>query len=284
MAAVAPEYAGKHGLHIESLNFNNAQDVLTALISGQLDIALLTPAHLMRAVDTKIDVVQISGNTRGNTGIIAAKGLGLKENDWDGFTALIKKKMPKIASSRGSVNELLAIATFAKHGINYQRDIDLVNIANFAQHPQALRSGDFDMIITLEPLAALTVAEGVGTLFSHPYDSKAGDLNTNYVVQRDFLNAHKAQAKAFVETLADAAKYLSNKDNELKVAERLTGLKPEVLKTALANNRYELSNGLAEMQEMAHLAADLHFTSRDVAKDLPKAVDNEFLKEVGVSK
>ena len=117
-----------------------------------MDLQLLT-AHLLRAIDTNIDIVQISGNTRGNTGIIAAKGLGLKEGDWDWLKALIKTKKPKVASSRGSINEMLALASFAEHGVDPNKDIDLVNIANFAQHPQALRSGDFDMIVTLEPLA-----------------------------------------------------------------------------------------------------------------------------------
>jgi ABC-type nitrate/sulfonate/bicarbonate transport system substrate-binding protein len=272
MAAVSPQLSEKHGLHIVSSNFNTAQDILTAMISGQIDVGLLTPVHLLRAIDTKIDVVQISGNTRGNTGIIAKKSLSLNENDWDKFKLLSKDRKLKIASSRGSINEMLALAVFAMHGIDPNKDIDLVNIANFGQHPQALRSGEFDLIVTLEPLAALTIVEGIGTLFSHPYSSLAGDLNTNYVATRKLIETNPAAVKAFVATLADAARYLSDKDKEMEVAIRLTGLKPEALSLALANNRYELGSGLTQMQALAKLAKQVQFTSRDVSADLPNFV------------
>jgi ABC-type nitrate/sulfonate/bicarbonate transport system substrate-binding protein len=253
------------------------------MISGQVHVGLLTPIHLIRAIDTNVDFVQISGNTRGNTGIIAATKLGLTENDWAGLKKLLPQRKPRIASSRGSINEILAIAEFAKNGVDVDKDTELVNIANFAQHPQALRSGDFDMIVTLEPLATLPVVEGFGTLFSHPYNTAAGDLNTNYAVGRDWLTKNADKAQAFVSTLADAAKQLtSDKQNELQAAARLTGLKPEILTMALGNNRYELRNGLQQMQELARLAAERRYTSRNVAADLPKHVEDRFLQAAGI--
>lgn len=272
LAVVAPQIAPKHGLEIESVNFNTAQDILTAMISGQIDIGLLTPIHLIRAIDTKIDVVQISGNTRGNTGIVASKSLGLAENDWVKLKELTKTKKLKVASSRGSINEMLSLAVFAMNGIDPNKDIELINIANFGQHPQALRSGEFDLIITLEPLAALTTAEGIGTLFSKPYGSPAGDLNTNYVATKKLVETNRKAVKAFTDTLRDGVVYLSNKDNEIDVARKLTGLKPDVLRSALANNRYELGSGLVQMQALAKLALQSRYTSRDVSADLPKFV------------
>jgi ABC-type nitrate/sulfonate/bicarbonate transport system substrate-binding protein len=283
MAAVSPQLSSKHGLKIDSINFNTAQDILTAMIGGQIDVGLLTPIHLLRAIDTKIDVVQVSGNTRGNTGIVARKSLGLRENDWNQLKSLSKTKMLKVASSRGSINEMLALAVFSLNGVDPNKDIELINIANFAQHPQALRSGEFDLIITLEPLAAATVVDGVGTLFARPYNSPAGDLNTNYVVMKGVATNNPQGVKAFVATLVDAARYLSEKDKELEVAIKLTGLKPEILHMALANNRYELRNGVVQMQALAKLAAQVRFTSRDVTSDVPKFVDDRFLKEAGVT-
>jgi ABC-type nitrate/sulfonate/bicarbonate transport system substrate-binding protein len=280
---VAPELSEKHGLKIESANFNTAVDVSTAMINGQLDVGLLTPIHLIRAIDTKVDFVQIAGNIRGGTGIIAAKKLGLVQNDWAGFKKLLAERKPKVASSRGSINEILAIAEFAKNGIDIDKDVELVNIANFAQHPQALRSGEFDFIVTLEPLAAIPVVEGFGTLFSHPFSTAAGDLNTCFVVRREWLSKNADKAKAFVATLVDAARRLSDKPVEIGAAARLTGLKQEILTLSLQNTRYELRNGLVQMQELARLAAERKYASRNVAEDLPKHVDDSFLKAVGIN-
>jgi len=213
IAVEAPKLSGKYGLKIETVNFNNGVDIATALVNGQIDVALLTPIHLIRAIDGRVNFVQISGNARGNTIIVASKKLGLAENDWDGLKAAMKQRKLRVASSHGSVNELLGVAEFAQHGIDVDKDLDLVNIANFAQHPQALRSGEFDMIITVEPLSTIAITEGVGTLFNRPTDTPAGDLNTNYLVRGDWLEKNGPKARAFVGSVVEAAKLLSSDKN-----------------------------------------------------------------------
>ncbi|MGE0238490.1 MAG: ABC transporter substrate-binding protein [Parvibaculaceae bacterium] len=283
MMVLAPELAGKHGLAIETINFNTAVDISTAMISGEVDIGLLTPIHLIRAIENDLDFVQFAGNTRGNTGIVASSGLQLKENDWAGLRAKAKEKKLTVASSRGSINEILSIGEFAGNGINVGGNLDLVNLANFSQHPQALRSGDFDMIITLEPLASLAVAEGTGSLFSRPYGTGAGDLNTGYVAKGDWLGSNADKAAAFVRTLHEAAGILAaDKPRELKLAKRLTGMSEAVLTAALANNRYELDNGLAQMRNLARLAFEQKYAGRDVSQSLAKHVEQRFLHAVGI--
>ncbi len=280
IAIEAPKLSSKYGLKIESVNFNNGVDIATALVNGQIDVALLTPIHLIRALDGKVNFVQIAGNARGNTIIVASKKLGLAENDWDGLKAAMKSRKLRVASSHGSVNELLGVAQFAQKGIDVDTDLELVNVASFAQHPQALRSGEFDMIITVEPLSTLVVTEGVGTVFNRPIDTPAGDLNTNYLVRGDWLEKNPAKARAFVGSVVEASKLLSsNKQLELEDAKQLTGLKPEVLTPALANNRYDLSDGLSQMQELARIAFRRKYTSRDIAPELPKAVNSTFVRE-----
>ena len=284
MAYIAPMLSAKHGLRIESINFNTAQDILTALIAGQLDVGLLTPVHLLRAIDTKLGLLQIAGNTRGNTGIVAKTSLGLRENDWGKLKDLLKTRKLKVGSSRGSINELLALATFKKHGIDARKDIDLVNIANFALQPQALRSGEVDLIVTLEPLVAMVVADGTGTLFSYPYDTEVGDINTDYVTSSTLIAKHPAKLAAFVATLVDAERYLADPKAEMAVAVKLTGLKPDVLRAALKNCHYDLHNDVAKIEALAKISWDLHFTSRDLSNDVTSAVDDQFLRAAGVKK
>jgi ABC-type nitrate/sulfonate/bicarbonate transport system substrate-binding protein len=284
MAVIGPQVSEKYGLKVESKTFNTAQDISTAMISGEVDVGLLTPIHLIRAIDTKLEFVQICGNARGNTGIVAAKNLNLAENDWGGLKKILQQRKLRIVASRGSVNEMLAIAEFAKNGINVDKDLDLVNIANFAQHPQALRSGEFDMIVTLEPFITTPVADGIGTLFAQPYNTAAGDLNTDYVARRDWLTKNPELASAFVASMVDAARMLtSDKKLELETATKLLPLKPEILAAALAHSRDEVRNGLKQMQELARIAAERQYASRNVAADLPKFVESRFLKAAGIA-
>src|SRR5208282_2871500 len=179
----------------------------------------------------------------------------------------------------------LCIAEFALHGIDVDKDVELTNVASFAQHPQALRSGEFDIIFTIEPLASMVAAEGVGTVFNYPYDTPAGDLNTTWDVSSDWLKKNSLKVHAFVGLLVEAAKWLNtDKDAQLENSQKLTGLNPAILNAAFANNRYDVHNGLQQMQELARLADERHFTSRNVADALPKAVDDSFLKDYGVEK
>lgn len=184
---LAERFAPKYGLKIESINFNNAVDISTAMVSGQLDVGLLTSAHLVRAVETNLGFVQIAGNSRGNVTIIVSSKLGLKAGDWDGLKAANQKKKLRIASSRGSINELLSMATFAKFGLDANKDFELTNIAAFAQHAQALRSGEFDIVFSTEPNGTQMVDEGIGVLFQKADVTDAGGLHTVFGVKSDWL-------------------------------------------------------------------------------------------------
>jgi ABC-type nitrate/sulfonate/bicarbonate transport system substrate-binding protein len=282
-ASISPEYATKHALTVESANFNTAVDISTAMVSGDVHIGLLTPIHLLRAIETKLDFVQICGNSRVDSTIVAAKKLGLAPDDWSGLKKLTNERKLRIASSRGSINDLLGIARLAKNGIAPDKSVEIANIPSFAQHPQALRSGDFDMVITIEPLASISIIEGIGTLFSRPNEVKAGPVKTIYVVRRDWLAGNRDKAQAFVAALNEAAQHLTtDKEAELRAAIKATGLSPEVLKLALSINQYDLRNGLRQMEEVAEIAAQRQYTARNVASELPSHVDEQFVKTIGL--
>jgi ABC-type nitrate/sulfonate/bicarbonate transport system substrate-binding protein len=283
LAPVSATIAPTYGLTIDASNFTTAQDILTAMIAGQIDVGLLTPIHLIRSIDSGLDFVQIAGNARGGTGIVAAKSRGLGKDDWTGFRKLAATRKIKIASSRGSINEALAIAEFQQMKIDRAKDIDITNIPNFAQHAQALRSGDFDMIITLEPAASLAVVQGIGTLFCYPYSTPAGNLNTNFVVTRKWLTANAPKAQAFAYALRDAQKKLTT-DAAFRTtsAEQLSGLAPDVLAMANADTIYDLHNGTTQMQALAKIALSEQYITKDVADLLPAHVEERFLRQAKV--
>jgi ABC-type nitrate/sulfonate/bicarbonate transport system substrate-binding protein len=283
LAPVSATIAPTYGLSIDASNFTTAQDILTAMIAGQIDVGLLTPIHLIRSIDSGLDFVQIAGNARGGTGIVAAKSLGLGKDDWSGFKKLAATRKIKIASSRGSINEALAIAQFQQMKIDRTKDIDITNIPNFAQHAQALRSGDFDMIITLEPAASLAVTSGIGTLFCYPYSTPAGNLNTNFVVTRKWLTGNAPKAQAFAYALRDAQKKLTT-DATFRTtsATQLSGLAPDVLAMANADTIYDLHNGTAQMQALAKIALSEQYITKDVADLLPAHVEERFLRQAKV--
>ncbi|MDB5508493.1 MAG: hypothetical protein JWL93_962 [Hyphomicrobiales bacterium] len=282
---IAERLAAKHGLKIESVNFNNAVDVTTAMVNGQLDVGLLTSAHLVRAVETNLGFVQIAGNSRGNVTIITAKKLGLEPGDWKGLQAATDKKKLRIASSRGSINELLSMATFAQSGMNVERDFELTNVANFAQHAQALRSGEFDVVFSTEPGGSLMVAEGIGTLFQKPDITPAGSVHTIYTVKREWLEKNRPKAKALIATLIEAAAWLNEDAARTQAeAQKIFPVKPDVLAASLKLNRWDVRLAVPETMALAKIAAEQKFAKTDVSAQIPAAMDDSLLKELGADK
>ena len=283
LAPVSATISPTHGLTLELSNFNTAQDILTAMIAGQIDIGLLTPVHLIRTIDSNLDFVQIAGNARGGTGIVAAKSLNLSKDGWAALKKISATRKIKVVSSRGSVNEALAIAEFRKNGFDFASEVDLSNVPNFAQQPQALRSGEFDMIVTIEPLASLAVIQGIGTLFSYPYSSAAGNLNTNFVVTRKWLTANAPKAQVFVNALLAAQKKLSS-DAAFRMtsAAQLTGLPENVLTMALGNTVFDLDNGTSQTEALAKIALTEKYISKDVSGQVAAHIDERFLRAAKV--
>jgi ABC-type nitrate/sulfonate/bicarbonate transport system substrate-binding protein len=278
---VAERLAPKYGLKIESVVFNNAVDVTTAMVNGQIDVGILTAAHVIRSIDTNLDFLEIAGNSRGNVSIIAATKLGLKPGDWKGLLEATKKKKLRIASSRGSINELLSIAAFVQNGMDVDKDFELVNIANFAQHAQALRSGEFDLVFCTEPSGSLMVDEGIGIRFSKSDITPAGGVHTNYSVRREWLEKNPAKAKAFLKVMREATEWLNaDKDRTLAEARKAFPMKPEALALALGQNKWDMDVALSETQALAKIGVDRKYVSRDVSADLPKVLNDAVLKDV----
>lgn len=278
---VAERLAPKYGLKIESVTFNNAVDVTTAMVNGQIDVGILTAAHVIRSIDTNLDFQEIAGNSRGNVSIIVSSKLGLKPGDWKGLLEATRKKKLRIASSRGSINELLSIASFVQNGLDVDKDFDLVNIASFAQHAQALRSGEFDIVFSTEPSGSLMVDEGIGIRFSKSDITPAGGIHTNYSVKREWLEKNPAKAKAFLTAMRESTEWLNaDKDRTLAEARKGFPMKPEALALALEQNKWDMDVGLSETQALAKIGVDRKYVSRDVSANLPKVLNDSLLKEV----
>jgi ABC-type nitrate/sulfonate/bicarbonate transport system substrate-binding protein len=282
---VAMRLAPKYGIKIESVNFNNSVDVMTSLVNGQIDVGIMTAAHVIRAVDTGVDLVEIAGNSRGNVSIITSSKLDLKPGDWKGLLEATRKKKLRIASSRGSINELLSIACLVQNGLDPDKDFELVNISNFAQHAQALRSGEFDVVFSTEPSGSQMVDEGIGTRFSRSDVTPAGGIHTDYSVRREWLDKNRAKAKAFLQAMHEAVEWLNaDRDRTLAEAKKAFPMKTEALLLALGENRWDMGVGLTETQALAKIAVDRKFASRDVSADLPRVLDDTLLKEVLANK
>jgi ABC-type nitrate/sulfonate/bicarbonate transport system substrate-binding protein len=279
--SLIPNYV--KNVKVDAENFPSGNDVLTALVSGSLDVAQVTYLHYITALDKGLDLVAISGQINGGSEILVGNNISLKADDWAGFKKLVDErknsgKKLKVAASRGNAQDIHMRGEFMKHGIDPVKDIEFINIANPADHASALANGQVDVISTVEPFASQIRMNHTGKHFAFPYDQAAGNLTNLIVTRSDVIKKHKAELQEVVTggvKLVDDLKHDNNK--WLDVISKKTSLSKEIGKEALKNSSPDYNMHEKETLAIAKMMKDLNYIQNDVTEKAAKNMDYEFL-------
>nr|WP_263324467.1 ABC transporter substrate-binding protein [Neobacillus sp. Marseille-Q6967] len=279
--SLTPDYV--ENVKVDAKNFPSGNDVLTALVSGSLDVAQVTYLHYITALDKGLDLVAISGQINGGSEILVGNGVSLKEDDWEGFKKLIEDRKKsgeklKIAASRGNAQDIHMRGEFMKHGIDPVKDIEFINIANPADHASALESGQVDVISTVEPFASQIRLNQSGKHFAYPYDQAAGNLTNLIVTRSEVIKEHEAELQEVVSGIVKLVDDLKQ-DNQLwlDVISEKTSLSQDVGKEALKNSSPDYHMHLKETLAIAKMMKDLNYIQTDVTEKAEKNMDYRFL-------
>jgi ABC-type nitrate/sulfonate/bicarbonate transport system substrate-binding protein len=236
-----PEFAKKYGLTINLQPTASGPDQLTALVTGHMDVALLTWTYLFQAQDSHLDVVAIASNIKKGTAIVVNSKLGVRAGDWAGLEALAERRAAagnklRFVGARTSINFTLGYLSLKQHGVQIDRLMDIQDVPQFPLHPQLMQQNAADVESTGEPFATQAVLNGSGIFFAYPYDTPAGALNTEFLVMRTFVTKSPATARAFVRAVADTAAYLhAHPAEEIRDVVNYTGLARTIVEAALRN-------------------------------------------------
>jgi ABC-type nitrate/sulfonate/bicarbonate transport system substrate-binding protein len=278
---LAPDLAEK--VTIETVGFNTASDVLTALVSKSIDVAQVTYLHFVAALDKGFDVVAISGHINGGSEILLRPGITIAEGDWPGLRKLADDRKAqgrplRVAASRGSAQDVHLRGELLLNGINVTRDVQFVNIPNPADHAAALQRGEAEVVCTVEPFASQMKLAGIGTPFALPYRQAAGKLTSLIVTRSDVI----ARSPQDVQDTVDAVVKLVDKiDNDpqlwVDAIVKHTGLNRPVAQASLGNlfPDYRMYRGTTVA--IAGMMRDMKYVSRDVSADIEGHMDYRFL-------
>lgn len=276
----------ENGVQIEGVNFNTGNDVLTALVSKNLDVAQVTYLHFVTALDKGFDVVAIAGQINGGSRMLMSSALGLAEEDWDGLKKKIAEfkaqgKPFRVGASRGNAQDLHMRGTFAKHGIDVNKDVQFINIPNPADHLQALRRGEVEMVSSVDPFAAQIVLSDAAKLFSYPYDQAAGKLSNLIVTRSDVLQSKPDAVLEAVRGVVKVNKVLENEQALfVDTIQKATGLSPEIAKGSVSNLYPDHQMYRASTKAIAKMMYDLKYVRTDVSPLVDNAMDYSFLEKI----
>lgn len=256
-----PQFARQYGLTVHQQSAFTGPDQLTALVTGHMDVVLLTWTYLFQAQDRHLDVVAIASNIKKGSGILVNSKLGVRAGDWAGLRALAERQAAaghklRLIGARTSINLALGYLSLKQHGVDVDRLLDFQDVPQFNLHPQLLQQNAADVEATGEPYVTQAVLNKSAVLFAFPYDTPAGALNTEFLTTRAFVTKYPNTARAFVHAVKDTAAYLNaRRSEEVTDVVDYTGLPQPVVEAALQN--VEPSAGL-DLDAAKALAAALY--------------------------
>ncbi|WP_353948945.1 ABC transporter substrate-binding protein [Sporolactobacillus sp. Y61] len=284
--SLTPQYQDKSKVNIQATSFQSGNDVLTALTSKSIDVAQVTYLHFITALDRGLDIVAISGQVNGGSDIIASNKLNLKADDWASLKTLVKQRKAdgkplKIAASRGNAQDIHLRGELQLHGINPNKDIEFVNIANPADHEAALERNEVDLICTVEPSASKIILDKKGKHFAYPYNQAAGNLTNIIVTRSDVIKDHPEAVKAFVEAnMKVVDKISADKAPWISVIQKNTGMSSEVSTRALDNAYPDYKMYKSKTLAIAKMMKELKYINTDVSKKVEKQMDYTILESI----
>jgi ABC-type nitrate/sulfonate/bicarbonate transport system substrate-binding protein len=287
--SIVPELTDE--VKVEAINFNSGNDVLTALVSKSIDIAQITYLHYVTALDKDFDVIAVSGQVNGGSDVIVANGIDLKPDDWEGFKKLVQDRLKsgkklRIAASRGNAQDIHLRGELLLNGIDPANDVEIINVANAADHAAALQRGEVDAVSTVEPFASQIILSGIGKHFTYPYKQAAGNLTNLIVTRSDVIKNNPESVQAVVNAVVKLVGEL--KQDQTKWVEsinKITGLDADIAKAALNNAYPDYNMYYKPTLAIAAMMKDLRYISKDVSDKVGKNMDYRFLeKATGKSK
>jgi ABC-type nitrate/sulfonate/bicarbonate transport system substrate-binding protein len=271
------------GVKVDLIPFNSASDVLTALMSNGIDVGQVTYVHYVMAIDRGFDVVAISGHVNGGSDMIISKSLGLTPGDWTGLKKRIAAdnqsgRPMRIATSRGSVQDLQMRGELAAHGINPDKDVSFINVPDPSDDASVLARHEADMVCMVEPFASQVRLSGAGVSFGRPYDQATGPLTGLIVTRSDVIGAHRPQVQQVVTGVTNLVAHIkTDRSGWAAQIEKATGLDPKVADAALQNVDPDSAIYRQKIFAISTMMKSLHYTSSDDDAALQKGIDYSFL-------
>lgn len=225
------------GTRAELLVFDSSPDVKNALVSGQIDAAVMGVPAMLAGAAAQQDVRLIAASADGGSAIVGRPDI----------TDVDDLRGKRVGYPIGSSQEVILRATLTAAGIDPDRELTLVNLA-FSDMANAYASGQIDAFSSAEIGPSVAKQNGARDVVS-PYDTAIGKVNIGLATTQRTIDTDPDLVQTIVDAHAAAVSYMDSHRDEWRdrvVAE--FGLDPAVAATAIANTwpRADLSDAYVD--------------------------------------
>lgn len=280
--ALSQGYFKDAGLEVEFQTIPGGDKVTTALLSNQIDVALVgaETSIYVRNQGAEDPIVSFAQLTQTDGTFLVSRNKNA-QFDWNEL-----KNVTFLGQRKGGMPQMAGEFTLKKKGIDPQKDLKLIQNVEFANIPAAFASGTGDYVQLFEPQATVMEKEGRGTVVAS-FGKESGKLPyTVFMAKKSFISKNNGTIQKFTDAIHKAQKWVEEKSTSEITDAIITyfpstdkGIVEEVVKRYKEQNSYATDPIIDEaewnnLQDVMDAAGELK--NRVPLKDL---VDNSFAEK-----
>ncbi len=282
-AAIALGYFAEEGIEIELSNGQGADAVMSAVLSGNMDIGFAGPEAAVYVYNEgKTDYTEVFAQVTKRDGSFLVGRTPDDAFTWDKLKGTVV-----LPGRKGGVPYMTLEHVIRKNGLDPATDLTLDSSVQYALMTAAFTAGTGDYFTCFEPTASMLEAEGKGYIVAAVGDG-AGDIPyTAYFAKKSYIAENKELITAFTRAIYKGQQWVKTHTAK-EIAETVASFFPDTsieLLTASAQSYMDIGawcetpvmseDAFIRLQQVMQEAGELTQTA-----PFDKVVNNSYAKKV----
>lgn len=193
------------GLEVETAQFNNGGDLITAMASGDVDVGYVGITPVLSAISQKVPIKIVSGAQIEGSSIVANKNSGIN-------TVADLKGKNVATPGYATIQNILLTYALNQSGVS-TNNVEFTSM-KAAQMTDTLRAGRVDAMIIWEPYASIAVKSGAGKLIETSGQIVPEHPCCCVVAREDFIKKHNDKLQKILKAHENATKFIKENPEE----------------------------------------------------------------------
>ena len=228
--AIAAGYFEEEGLEIDLTTGQGADNVMTAVLSNQVDVGFAGPeASIYVYNEGKEDYTQVFAQLTKTDGSFLVSSKNIENFEWSDL-----KGKTVIPGRKGGVPYMTLLYVLKQKGIDPQNDLVLDDSIDFDLMASAFSTGKADFVTLFEPTATQIQLSGKGYIVAS-VGEEAGEIPyTAYFAKKSYIEKNSDIIQKFTNAIYKGQQYVQTHTSK-EIATLISGFFPDTDIDILAN-------------------------------------------------
>lgn len=228
--AIAAGYFEEEGLELNLTTGQGADNVMTAVLSNQVDIGFAGPeASIYVYNEGKEDYPQVFAQLTKTDGSFLVSSTDIKNFKWSDLKGKIV-----IPGRKGGVPYMTLLYVLKQNGINPENDLVLDDSIDFDLMASAFSTGKADFVTLFEPTASQIELSGKGYIVASVGEAAGEIPYTAYFAKKSYIEKNSDTIQKFTNAIYKGQQYVQSHTSE-EIAELIKSFFPDTDVEMLTN-------------------------------------------------